>query len=150
MKTIKELNTKDWSGYFFRETVNILDIEPEYFMVKDFKGRKDGSTIFNLCYFSEGSVPHFVFNDIQCIFRKSGVFSYLIFCETDKNKNMLNNYVGIIDQLKEELSSWTDEDYFVMGKDFMRFKFRTDDKLVYNQKINIQVFVISLSCVVKN
>ena len=63
---------------------------------------------------------------------------------------MLNNYVGIIDKLKEELLSWTNENYFVMGKDFMRFKFRTDDKLVYNQKVNIPVCVISLSCVVKN
>ena len=86
MKTIKELNIKNWNRYFFRETVNILDIEPEYFMVKDFTGCKDASTIFNLCYFSESSVPHIVFNDIQCILRKSGVFSYLIFCECDKTK----------------------------------------------------------------
>ena len=63
---------------------------------------------------------------------------------------MVNNYVSIIDQLKEELLSWVDEDhYFLLGKDFMRFKFRTDDKLVYNQRVNIPVFVISLSCVIK-
>ena len=37
MKTIKELNIKDSSGYFFKEMVNILDIEPEYFMVNDYK-----------------------------------------------------------------------------------------------------------------
>ena len=41
MKTIRELKITDWSGYFFKEMVNILDIEPEYF-----KGSKDGSTIF--------------------------------------------------------------------------------------------------------
>ena len=38
---------------------------------------------------------------------------------------------------------------FIMGSDFMRFRFRTDDELVYNQKINIPVCVMSLSCVVK-
>ena len=111
-------------------------------MVNGFKGCKDGSTIFNLCYCSEGSLPHIVFNNIKCIFRKSYVFSYLIFCESDKNKNMLNNYVGIIDQLKEELLSWTDEDYIVMGKDFIRFKFRTDDELMYNKVVNIPICVI--------
>ena len=65
---------------------------------------------------------------------------------------MLNNYVRIIDKLKEELLSWVDElddDYFFSGKDFMSFKFRTDDELMYNQKINIPVCVISLGCVVK-
>ena len=56
---------------------------------------------------------------------------------------MLDYYVSIIDQLKEESLSWTDEgDYFVMGKDFMRFKFRTDNELVYNKKINIPNCVI--------
>ena len=36
-----------------------------------------------------------------------------------------------------------------MGSDFIRFEFRTDDNLMYNQKINIPVCVISLSCVIK-
>ena len=86
------------------------------------------------CYCNENSV-HVVFNNIECIFRKNGVFSCLIFCESDKNKKMLNNYASIINQVKEEIFSFEDEDYFVMGKDFMRFKFRTDDNLVYNQKL---------------
>ena len=42
-----------------------------------------------------------------------------------------------------------EEDYFAMGSDFMRFRFRTDDNLVYNKKINILVCVISLSGIVK-
>ena len=46
MKTIRKLNIKDWSGYFFKEMVNILDIEPEYFMINDFKDCKDDSTLF--------------------------------------------------------------------------------------------------------
>ena len=79
MKTIRELSIKDWSAYFFKEIVNILDIEPEYFMVNDFKGSKDGSVFFNLCYCEENSVPDIVFNNLECVFRISGVFSYLIF-----------------------------------------------------------------------
>ena len=37
MKTIRELKTLDCSGYFFKEMVNILDIEPGYFIINDFK-----------------------------------------------------------------------------------------------------------------
>ena len=55
--------------------VNILDIQPEYFMVNDFKGCKDGSTIFNLCYCEENSVPHIIFNNIECIFLKKWNYS---------------------------------------------------------------------------
>ena len=79
MKTVRKLKTLDWRGYFFKEMVNFLDIQSEYFMVNDFKGYKDGSTIFNLCYCGENCVPHIVFNNIKCIFRKSGIYSYLIF-----------------------------------------------------------------------
>ena len=66
---------------------------------------------------------------------------------------MINNYVKIVDQIKDEIISWIDDevedDNFNLGNDFMRFKFRTDDNLVYNQKINVKVCVISLSSVVK-
>ena len=66
---------------------------------------------------------------------------------------MINNYVKIIDQLKEELLSWVDEleedDALRLGNYFMRFRFRTNDNLMYNEKINIPVCVISLSSVIK-
>ena len=152
MKASRELKIKDWSGHIFKEMVNILDIEPEYFMVNDFKGCKNGSILFNLCY-SDKTVPHIVFNDIESIFKKSGIYSYLIFCESDKNKDMIYNYVRIIDQRKKEIISWDDrleeDDSFTLGNDFMRFRFRTDDNLPYNQKINVKVCVISLSSVIK-
>ena len=63
---------------------------------------------------------------------------------------MLDSYVSIIDHLKEELLSWTDEDYFVVGKDFNRFRFKSDDNLVYNKVVYLPVCVISLSCIAKD
>ena len=79
--------------------------------------------------------------------------SCLVFCEIGKNKDMIINYVRSVDQIKEEMMSCVDDEFegdnFNLGNDFMRFKFRTDGNLVYNQKINIKVFVISLSNVIK-
>ena len=109
-------------------------------MVNDSKGCKDGSILFNLCYSEVNGFPHIVFEYIECIFRKCGIYSSIVFCENNKNKDLVNNYVKIIDQLKEEIISWVDEfedDSFRLGNDFMRFRFRTDDNLVYNQKINM-------------
>ena len=131
---------------------NINDFDPEFLLVNEFKSSKDGSVVFNIAYCEENNVPHIVFNNIECIFRKSGFYSYLIFCESDKNKKMLNDYVKIIDGMKEEVLYFVNElenDLFIMGKDFMRFKFKTDDNLVYNKKFNVPVCVISISSVVK-
>ena len=98
-------------------------------------------------------VPYIVFNNIECIFRKSGVFSYLIFCESEWNKKMLSRYVELIDEIKEEVLYFVDEleedDLFIMGRDCMRFRFRTNDKLVYNREFNVPVCVISISSVIK-
>ena len=150
MKMIRELNTLDVSSYFFKEMINILDIEPEYFMINDFKGCKGGSTLCNLCYSAENGIPHIVFNNIERTFKKSGIYSYLVFCESDKNKDMVYNYSKIIDQLKEEIISWIDEeDSFTLGDDFLKFRFRTDDNLIYNEKINIPVCVVSLGSIIK-
>ena len=151
MKTIRELNIKDLSGYIFTNMTNINDFDPEYLLINDFKSSKDRSILFNVNYCEENNISHIAFNNIECIFRKSGILSYLIFCESDKNKKMLD-YVKVIDGIKEEALSFINEfedELFIMGKDFMRFKFKTDDNLVYNKKINVPVCVISISGVVK-
>ena len=77
---------------------NINDFDPEFLSVNDFKSsKKDGSILFNMINCEENDAPDIVFNNIECIFRKSDVFSYLIFCESDKNKKMLDDYVKVID-----------------------------------------------------
>ena len=131
---------------------NINDFGPEFLLVNNFKSSKDGSILFNMSYCEENNVPHIAFNNIECIFRKSGVFSYLIFCESDKNKKMLDDYVKVIDGIKEEVLSFIDEfedDLLIMGKDVMRFKFKSDDNLVYNKIKIVPVCVISISGVGK-
>ena len=50
MKAIKELNIKDWSGYFFEEIANILDIDSGCFGINDTKQCTDGTIIYNICY----------------------------------------------------------------------------------------------------
>ena len=81
-----------------------------------------------------------------------GAFSYLRFCKSDENKNMLNDYLKVIDGIKEEVLSFIDEfedEILIMDKDFMRFRFKTNDKLPYNKKNNVPVCVVSMSSVIK-
>ena len=101
MKTIRELNIKDWPGYIFTNMTNINDLDPEFLLVNDFKSSRDGSIVFNIAYCEENNIPHIAFNKIECIFRKSGIFGFFIFCENDKNKKMLDDYVTVIDEIKE-------------------------------------------------
>ena len=70
MKTIRELNIKYWPGYFFTGMTNINDIDPKFFLVDDFKGCRDGPVFFNITYCEENSVPHIVFNNIECFLER--------------------------------------------------------------------------------
>ena len=103
--------------------------------------------MFEISYCEESNTPYIVFDDIECIFTKSGMNKYLVICETEQNEKMLKNYTKIIDEIKDQILFITGDDFFEMGKDFSRFKFNTDDKLPYNKKINVAVCVISLSSV---
>ena len=62
---------------------------------------------------------------------------------------MLNKYVKIIDEIKEEILFIIEDDLFVMGKNVTRFKFETNGNLPYNKKINVKACVISISSVFK-
>ena len=65
---------------------------------------------------------------------------------------MISNYVEIIRHLEDEIVSYIDgfeNENFIFVGDSARFKFKTDDNLVYNEKINNPFCVISLSSVSK-
>ena len=66
MMTIRKLNIKNWSGYFSEEMVNILDIDPEYFMIGNVKECTHGSVLYNIYYSDKTGVPHIVFDNIDC------------------------------------------------------------------------------------
>ena len=128
---------------------NINHFDPKLLVINEFTIFEDESVMFDINYCEKNNVTHIVFNNVECIFRKSGVFSYLIFCETERNKKMLDKYTKIIDEIKEQIFFITEDENegknFIMGKNFMRFRFKTNDNLVYNQKINVPVCVISIS-----
>ena len=65
---------------------------------------------------------------------------------------MINIYLKIIKQLKDEIFSlideFEDEEYF-LDDNSLGFRFKTDDNLVHDEKIIVPVCVISLSNVIK-
>ena len=65
---------------------------------------------------------------------------------------MINIYLKIIKQLHDEIFNFIDEfedEKSFFDGDFSKFRFKTDDNLVYDENINIPVCVISLGSVIK-
>ena len=101
--------------------------------------------------------------------------SSLIFCDNIKNKNIIDIYFKIIKQIRDEVFSFIaefEDDDFIFSNDFTifrlrkdnsvidyddndedddsltYFKFKTDDNLVHNKKINVPICIMSI-CTVK-
>ena len=58
----------------------------------------------------------------------------------------------IIKQKEDEIFSVIDEfedEEFNFNRSFVRFRFKTDDNLLYNKRINIPVYIISSSSIIK-
>ena len=144
MKTIKRLSIADNPDYYFTDMTNINNFDPKLLLISEITTFKSGSAMFEINYCKESNTPYTVFNDIECVFKKSGINNYLVFCETEEIEKMLKNYAKIIDEIKDQILLIVEDDLFIMGKDFMRFRFKTNDVLPYNTKINA-VYVISLS-----
>ena len=85
--------------------VNILDIDLECFMVSNVKECTDGTILYNLCYYDKIGVPHIVFNNTDCHFFKKTDYTSLIFCDINKNKNIMDIYFKIIKQIGYEVFS---------------------------------------------
>ena len=139
MKATKGLNIKDKPSYFFTDMTNINNFDPELLIINEIEVFNSRKTMFEISYCEEPNTPHIVFNDITCIFRKSRQNKYLIFCETQENEKMLQNFTKIFDEIKRQTVFITEDDLFIMGNDFMRIKIKTDNVLPYNKQINFSV-----------
>ena len=123
--------------------INIFD--PDLLIINEIAVFNSGSTMYEISYNEEYNIPYIVFNNITCIFRQN---KYLIFCKTQENVTMLRNCTKIFDEIKRQIVYITDDDVFIMGKEFLRTKIETNDVLPYNEKINFPVFLKKMGYVI--
>ena len=83
-------------------------------LINEFAIFENGSTMFDINYCKESNTPYIVFNDIECVLRKSEINSYLVLCETEKNEKMLKNYVKIINEIKDQVLFIVDDDFLLV------------------------------------
>ena len=82
MKSTKILNIEEECGYCFNNMTNITDFYPNLLIISEIGVFSSVSTMFEVSYNKESNTPNIVFNDIECVFKKSGKNKYLIFCKT--------------------------------------------------------------------
>ena len=68
----------------------------------------------------------------------------IIFTSTDKNKEALENYTELWDEIRYQIKMIRDKKPIEYGRDFMRIKFESDDDLPLGKILRITVCITSL------
>ena len=151
MKTSRQLNTEDRSGYFFSDMTNINDFDPSLLSIDEVVLRDDKLIMYDISYaknVNRQNALYLVFNNLDGIFQRSGGNKYLIFSSTEKSRIILENYTELFNEIAEQIELMTD-DKVKYCKDTLKIKFKTSDDLPFDETINILVCVcvIIVSCI---
>ena len=74
MKTIRRLNIKDKPDYFFMNMTNINNFDQRLLLISEIT-TFSRSTMFEVNYCEDSNTPSIVFDNIACVFRKSGLYN---------------------------------------------------------------------------
>ena len=82
-----------------------------------------------------------MFNDADAYTEENNENNNLVFALTDKNKEALENYTELWDEIKNEIEAIRGIEPIKYEKDFMKIKFELDDNLPLGKILNIRVCV---------
>ena len=85
---------------------------------------------------------YLVFNNVDVYFKSVNENKYLIFAQTDKNKEMLEKHEELWDRIGEEIRLIKGIEPFEYEKDVMKIKFESDNGLPSNKILNVSTCVI--------
>ena len=72
---------------------------------------------------------------------------YVVFDSTYENKEVLKNYTELWDRIKNEIETTNGGKEGEYCKDFMKTKFNTDDNLILNRPLKLQLLTIIVRCI---
>ena len=72
---------------------------------------------------------------------------YLVFDSTDENKEILKKYTELWDGIKNEIKTINGGKIGEYGKDFMKIKFNTDDNMLLNKPLKLNLLTIIVRCI---
>ena len=155
MGTIKQINIKNRTYYFYNGTIEIENFDLNLLKL-DKKPYKDIG-IYNIGYITIKKIGDckniYSVNPLYLrITHASGYIEeinenkYLIFDSIDENKDLLKKYNdvfnGIVDKIKE-----TSNDECDYEKDYMKIKFNSDDDLPLNKPLKFHNMAITIRSV---
>ena len=160
MRNIKEISIKNQTYYLLDDTINIKDFGSSLLKIdkKSYNGIAFKS--INTYYIGYITIKHSKYADIHSVnplhliigeadgsIEEKYGNNYLIFPDKDKNKEVLEKYKKLCDELKYHIKTINAGKEGEYGKDYMKIKFNSNDKLPLNKILKLHMLTIIVKSV---
>ena len=145
MKTFRQANIKNRQNYFFNSMININNFDLNLLSIDQISFKSTDCFIYGVEYFKNfdnKNSLYFVFNNVDVYIEEYNENKYLAFALTDRNKEALENYTELWDEVKDQIELINGNEPIKYDKDFMKIKFKSDYDLPLGKTLNIPVCVI--------
>ena len=155
MGETKQINVKSRAYYFYNDMIDIKKCDSSLLKI-DKKSYKNIS-IYNIGYITKKIDDYekiycvnplylTISSNVSGYIEKESVNKYLIFDQTDENKELLKKYNDVFNGIRNKIKKVSGDecDY---EKDFMKIKFNSDDDLPLNKQLKFHNMTITIRSV---
>ena len=155
MEATKEITIKERTYYFYNDIMDLKAFDSNNLKL-DKKTYKD-LDIFNIgyiiikkigCGYDVNSVnPLYLrINNASGYIKEINKNKYLIFDDTDENKELLKIYDDVFSGIMSKIKQ-TDDDWLEYTKGYKKRKFNSDDNLPLNKQLKFHTITVTIRCV---
>ena len=155
METIKQTNIKNRTYCFYNDIIDIKTFDSN--MLKLSKKLYKDLDIYNIGYVTIKQIgygcdvnsvnPLYLrINNASGYIKEINKDKYLIFNDTDKNKELLEKYDNVFSGIMSKIKK-IDDDWLEYSKDYMKIRFSSDDNLPLNKPLKFYNMTVTIRCV---
>ena len=156
MGSIKEINIKNRTYYFYNDIIDIKSFDSNNLKL-DKKTYKD-LDIYNIGYVTIKRIgdccdvnsvnPLYLrIDNASGYIEKINEDKYFIFDVRDENKELLKRYEDVFNGIMGKIKK-IDDDWLEYTKDYTKIKFNSDDNLPLNKPLKFYQMTITIRCVI--
>ena len=152
MDTIKQINIKNRTYYFYNDIIDLEDFNARLLKI-DKKLYKD-TNIYNIGYVTKKKFGNCMnINSVNPLYlgitsvngyiEEKGMDKYLVFDSTDENKELLKKYNDVFNGIKDKIKEINNNE-FDYGKSYLKIKFSSDDDLPLNRSLEFHIMTTTI------
>ena len=153
MIAFKKISIENRPYYFFSDIINIQNFDPNLLRIDKISFKTINAVFYCIKYITMKSLNdvnfdcknsrYLVFNGVGGYIGKIKEDNYQISASTDKNKEVLEKYTELSDQIKTQIETINGSKPIEYKKDFIKIRFEADDDLPLGRVLSIPVIVVT-------